>query len=229
TKPDAVNRLIKPCAAIGPSGKYYYYYYGPARLSVEYIVINPYDNKENTFRQIKDTLQLLLYKDNPDFVKTQYLETRGSMADIDIGDLREKVRYNKNKEEKTIHYNPIYAPLMIYEDQVLIFNHIQDKIEIYNSNGILIKNIPITYHKKEEWQNILYQDTKTQKVYTHFKYEWYSEITEIDLETGKLKAPFKITFRNIQKIQINNEYIYFLYSDIEKGMPSKCLYQQKLY
>ncbi|MBU0763261.1 MAG: carboxypeptidase-like regulatory domain-containing protein [Bacteroidetes bacterium] len=221
----AINRVNKPCAAIGPDGYYYYYYYGPAKLSVEYVYHNPKKDSDVVFRTVSDTAQLARFKDDPDRLKQAFGNLRGAMADIDVG------RLDKTKKPlyRDTLYKPVYAPLFLIRNTICIFNHVEGMLETFDLKGTPVKTVPIGYHTLQGWTQRLFYDKVTHKIYTLHQREGCSFISEIDLQTGLLLEPFKITFKKIEKIQINDGTIYFLYkSPISRKDEYKCLYQQKL-
>lgn len=225
-KQDWQNKINKPCVAQAKNGLYYYYFYGPARLSVNYSYYNSYTKTDSVFRQIKDTVasnELKNKLENQDAANS-----RGSMADLKLstweGGDKESFQQDADDNNKK---NQMYAPMLSIKDSLFIFNHCDGLIEVYSMNAKYKRRIKISYHKLSGWKHKIYTDRATNKVYTCFARNGIYEISEINLNTGYLEAPCKVPFSWIDKIQINEGNIYFLYKSAQYNY-KKCLYKLKL-
>jgi len=96
--------------------------------------------------------------------------------------------------------------------------------------GKIINKIPIDYYKENYWIQSIILDKKTLEVYTLFFDNGIYTIKEIDLKSGAIKRSVKIPeLLFIEKIKVNNNYIYFLYRDRYKETgENKMLYRMKI-
>lgn len=224
-KQDRLNKINKPCVAKAKNGLHYYYYYGPARLSVDYSFYNPYTKIDSVFRQIQDTAASNALKDKLE--KSTVSNSRGSMADIKVGDWDGDDKETFQQDADDNKKNLLYAPLLAIRDSLYIFNHCEGKIEVYNMSAKYKRSVSINYYKISGWKHKIYLDKETSRAYTCFWKNGIYEVNEINLNSGKLEEPCKIHFAWIDKIQINSGHIYYLYKSAQNNY-KKCLYKQKL-
>ncbi|MBI5218003.1 MAG: carboxypeptidase-like regulatory domain-containing protein [Bacteroidia bacterium] len=225
-KQDWLNKINKPCVAQTKNGLFFYYFYGPARLSVDFSFHNPVTKTDSVFRQVKDTSALNELKDKLE-KSTGATNTRGSMADIKVGewdgdDKDFGSEGGDNKKKKIF-----YTPMLSFRDSLYIFNHCEGKIEVYAINAKFKREVHISYHTLEGWKKKIYLDKATNKVYTCFWKNGHYEMNEIDLITGNLNEPCKIHYSWIDKLQVFEGNVYFLYKPAQFNY-KKCLYKQKL-
>ena len=114
--------------------------------------------------------------------------------------------------EEMCFSGPVFAPLCRLDDEILIFNFVDSKLEFYSPEGIHEKDILINFHKSSHWKEEIISDERCKKVYTLFVRDGISSLREINLENGKLMQTIKIPkFKFIEKIKINDNKLYFLY------------------
>lgn len=224
-KQDRLNKINKPCVAKTKNGLHYYYYYGPARLSVDYSFYNPFTKIDTVFRHIQDTAASKVL--NEKLEKSTVSNSRGSMADIKVGEWDGDDKETFQQDDDNNKKNLMYAPLLSIKDSLYIFNHYEGKIEVYNINAKYKRSVSINYHKTQGWKHKIYLDNETNRAYTCFWKNGIYEVNEINLNTGRLEEPCKIHFAWIDKIQINAGHIYYLYKSAQNNY-KKCLYKQKL-
>ena len=131
--------------------------------------------------------------------------------------------------EDLAFYKPVFAPLIKLHDTICIFDFTNSKIEFYSDSVSMIKEIPISFHNNKYWKREIFLDDVKEKVYTLFRKDGISTIQEINLKTGELanssvipELPF------IDKIKINNDNIYFLYTEHNEQSNYKKLYRMKI-
>jgi len=124
--------------------------------------------------------------------------------------------------------DPIFAPLILKNDSLLIFNFVDEQIESYSEFGQLIDEVPINFHTENHIKEKIYVDAITGKVYILFNRMGISTLKEINLKTGLLIHSIKIPdFVFIENIKIRNGIIYFLYKEC-KNQEYKQLYKMNI-
>ena len=110
--------------------------------------------------------------------------------------------------------DPIFVPLRKVRDTICIFNYVNSVMEFFDCEGELIYEIPVDFHNDKYWVEDIFIDEVSNKVYTYFKRNGISYLHEINLKNGGLGKEIKIPdFPFVSKIQINNDKVYFLYSE----------------
>ena len=127
--------------------------------------------------------------------------------------------------EQLIVYKAVYAPLYAIKDSLFLFNYEKNNIHIYNDSLKVAEKIDINYHLEKNWKPEMYYDTKQQKMYTKFQERGKTIIAEIDLSNGKILRTHQIPdFVFVEKISVEDDYIYFLYKEND-AMEYKKLYR----
>ena len=117
-----------------------------------------------------------------------------------------------------ILYKPVYAPLLVYYDTLLIFDHYKDLLFCYDSEFNLLNSIAISYHKKvkkQKWSQPLIQDLKTQNIFALFNNGGYFILKKFDINSGEVNSGFKLSNRFVEKVKIINGYAYYIYKPFE--------------
>lgn len=132
---------------------------------------------------------------------------------------------------QTVYYDPLYAPLFrVSEDSLLIFDHYKDKMYRYCADRGFVDSIDIHYHKqarKSGWEQPLIRDKVTGKIYAMFLLNGYTYLSEIDQNTGVIKDSFKLYYKYIDRIQIVDNKVYYVYRPYE-SVQKKYIYMEDL-
>jgi len=121
--------------------------------------------------------------------------------------------------EEMCFYNKKILPLMIVGDSIIIFNTLENLIEIYSCSGNLLSSKKMSFHQSRFWDKNFIQDKITGKIFTQFTKLGITSLCEINLKNGELEREIKIPQMNfVQKISVHNNRIYFLYNDNENHL-----------
>ncbi len=114
--------------------------------------------------------------------------------------------------EKMCFFAPVFAPLIVINDTVCIFNFVNDKIEYLNNKLKSIGETEINFHKNKTWKHKIIVDKKTGNVFTIFRKNGITTVKQIDKKNGKIVKSIKIPkYHWISNIKIYDNTIYFLY------------------
>jgi len=128
-----------------------------------------------------------------------------------------------------LYAKAVVAPLFRKENELYIFDFYNGHIEVFDSDLISIRKIPIDFQFRlvSDFPSIQYQDVdshdftrkilfdeKTGKAYAFYRMRSSGRqlLREVDLETGKIGKQTEIPdFPNISTIRIDDNVVYFLY------------------
>ena len=206
----------------------YYQNYEFQNLITNYYYIDTAQNKSMLFRTILDQSKADYLASNPEFIEGVDLVGTRQMGKINSVELREMWLWDVEQRFHHMAYlSPVFSPMEKIGDSIYIFNHPQSIIEIYNEHDSLLGETPIEYHqsrlkntatltrafyKPTKWQKEIYVDDIDRRAYTLFiNINGTKELKEIDLKTGRLKLSMTIPFPYVEKLQIRNGFVYFLY------------------
>lgn len=190
-----------------------------------------YDILDSTYRKIisiTDTLMMELYRSEYKWAdvrvklwaKNKELET-GIDAEIWVG---------ANYFTKSIYYKELYAPMFHRNDSLFVFDYYRDQLMIFDKEGRQLDSIPIYHHyhpKETGWKKNLIQDRVTGQIYAVMSLAGYTYIRRVDTKTGTLGEKIQLEFRYVEKVEINNNEVYYIYRPFESTQ-KKYLFREKL-
>lgn len=208
--------------------KLYFSTFNPDYPAFEYF---SYDQQDSTYLKImgvEDELMMELYRAEYKWVdvrtklwaKNQELAT-GIDAEIWVG---------ANVFTQSIYYKELYAPLFHRNDTLFVFDYYKDKLFKYNFLGEPIDSVGIYHHynpKTSGWRKKLIQDRKTGEIYALFQRAGYSYLGRVDTRTGEITEQVKLEYRYIDKIEIFDNFVYYVYRPFE-SIQKRYLYKERL-
>ncbi|MFN5148820.1 MAG: hypothetical protein ACK5EK_07430 [Flavobacteriia bacterium] len=204
-----------------------------SNFSKDYPAFNyyTYDQLDSTYSKIvhiEDALMMELYRAEYKWVdvrtklwaKNKELET-GVDAEIWVG---------ANYFTQSIYYKELYAPLFYKNDTVFVFDYYKDELFRFDSKGNSIDSIAIYHHyqpKATGWKKELIQDRQTGEIYAVYDRAGYTYLGLVDTKTGEITEKVKLEFRYIDKIAVNDNFVYYVYRPFESTQ-KKFLYKERL-
>lgn len=123
----------------------------------------------------------------------------------------------------------IYAPVVRKGKMICLFNHMNSKIQYFNTKGEQLREVPIRYHKIKRWKKYILYDELTEEVYTAFHTRWGEYICRIDLETGELSKAIPLDRALIEKVSIRNGVLYFIHRNPYQGAQNRMIQKLRVF
>ena len=190
-----IDSVLNPCIEY-LSGYFYMsrYYYNDQIL--RYYYVDEETAKYEVLSTISDSLGLVHLVDEERFAGM------GTYTESDV------------RFAKLFFFNPVFAPLTSIDSTICIFNYSNNVIEKYDDGGNCIEVVSIDFHHIKNWKEQLLVDEVLGKVYTVFKRNGITSISEINITTGEIgKAILIPKFIFVDKLKIRNGSLYFLYME----------------
>jgi hypothetical protein len=195
----------------------------------DYFEFNTADSTYNVMLKVEDTLMMELYR-----AEFKYVDIRTKIwahyKQLETG-IDKEVWVGATVFTNSIYYEPLYAPLFkTGEDSIVVFDHYKNKMFRYTPKAGFVDSTRISYHlnhRKSGWEQPIIQDQSTGKVYAIFLKGGYTYLSEIDRNTGSVKKSFKLFFKYVNRIQIIDSQVYYIYRPFE-SVQKKFLYKEKL-
>lgn len=129
--------------------------------------------------------------------------------------------------QRSFYYTPLYAPLYVINDSILIFDHYENKLYYYNEYNEPVDSIAINYHrlKEEKWEKNLLKDDYNNKIYSIYTKNGFYYLKKIDLSTGKIEFSFKLHHKYADNVKVKNDCVYYIYRPFE-SLQKKFLYRE---
>jgi len=193
--PDTFYKILNPCVTV-INNKYFLKQWSSHNQVLSYSMVNANDSTKKNVKVISDKRALRMLSDRNRF----YSMGVSLPTDADL------------RFEEMCFFAPIFAPMVKLKTQIAVFNFVDSKIELFEENGVPVKQIPIDFHKLKGWREEIFADEITGKAYSLFKINGISKLCEISLETGEIINENIIpNFKYIENIKVRNGFVYFLY------------------
>lgn len=210
------NAYIKPC--IDTIGKELYFSnFVPDYPEFSYFAFNTADSSLNEFKTVTDQELMRDYNMEYYFLKSkEKLQVRRLAEEFKID--KHRIAAHMRGLTGSMFYAPLYAPLFVVHDTVLVFDHYNNAILKYNKRQERIDSISINYHHPKnwkEWKRKIIMDSENHKAYALFQKGGFYYLKQIDLKTGNTLGTFKLSNEYVEKIRIKNDYVYYVYRPFE--------------
>jgi len=194
----------------------------------DYFAFDQLDSTYSKIIEIEDELMMELYRSEYKWVdvrtklwaKNKEYET-GIDAEIWVG---------ANYFTQSLYYKELYAPMFVKNDTVFVFDYYKDKLFKFDAAGNRLDSVAIYHHyqpKTTGWKKQLIQDQTTGEVYAVFNIAGYTYLGLVNLQTGEIKEKVKLEFRYIDKLAIQDNFVYYIYRPFESTQ-KKFLYKERL-
>lgn len=182
-----------------------------------YYAFNTSDSSVSPLRTITDEEQLKEYNMEYYFLKAKdKLYARKLAAEYQVD--KHRIAAIMSGVTSSIFYTPLYAPLFIINDTIVVFDHYSNSILSYNKKHERIDSVCIDYHHPKSWRDWKHEiilDKENHNVYALYQKNGYYFLKHIDLKTGKIIGSFKLLNRYVEHIRVKGDYVYYVYRPFE--------------
>jgi hypothetical protein len=225
---DNYKKFIMPC--LDTLGKdLYFSNYQKDYPEFTYYAYNTDNLCVSAFKTVCDKEALKGYNMEYYFLKPHERLYARKLAD-EYGIDKHKIAATMSGLTKSIFYAPLYAPLFIMNDTVLVFDHYSNAILKYDKKQRLLDSIPIDYNhppKWREWKHEIIVDRETANVYALYQKNGFYYLKHIDAYSGKIISSYKLTSQYAEKIKVKNNYVYYVYRPFE-SLQEQFVYKERI-
>lgn len=204
-----MDSILTPCyEQLSPN--YYFHQYLYRNQVLIYYFLNAETSRDGILAIVQDSMKMVQAREEVRFASMGTY----SWSDSVFADM--------------IFYKPVYAPLYKIDNQLYIFDLTNGLVRQFNSDGQELEPMKISWHHDKYLRKEIIVDELQAKAYAHFQRNGISTLRSINLKNGELENTYKVpTLAFIEKIRINNGYIFFLYKATVNDS-YKRLYKMKL-
>ncbi len=194
-----------------------------------YFSLKNNDSLSQILRTVCDADLLKLYN-----IEYRYLPT---YAKLECRRIADKLKIDKyivaalmSGFTKTHFYEPLYAPLIVLNDTIHVFNHYANYLYHYSKDLVMLDSVKINYHHPKnwkEWKKQILVDKQLNKVYAFFSRNGHHYIKGINTTTGAELGSYHLQHHSAQKIKLKDGYLYYVYRPFDSTQ-EKFLYREKI-
>lgn len=215
------NDYIKPCILRSDDDLIYLQtaYNG---LEKNYLRYNIETNSLTNFITISQQEEISQFKEDQNLIKQS---KTASNITSNSTERNKKIRDLQKKGDflEMIYYKPEFDNFLFSDqEQLILLNHIQGRIEKYDNFKLTSSN-KLKYIEDKAWMRKVILDKKTERIYTLFKKKNGIKIHEINIDSGDTKFidAIQTEIYNYENIRIDDGQLYYL--DNSKVNPSKLI------
>lgn len=207
--------------------QYYYSTFNELYPAVSFVATDRQDTTHITLREIKDDFMMELYR-----AQYKYVSGRDKLwayrKEQDTG-IDKEIWIGAAFFTQDILYKPVYAPLFVMRDTVHIFDQYKKLLFKYDHYHQLVDSVSIDFANNgiEKWEQPLIHDKTSDKVYGLYNKGGFYYIKSINCQDGKIDKVLKLKHRFVERIQITNGKVYYIYRPYE-SLQKKFLYAEDL-
>ncbi len=208
--------------------KMFFSNYSDVYPAFTYFTFDQYDSTYSKIIDVQDDLMMELYRSEYKWadVRTKlWAKEQENATGIDA-----EVWVGANYFTQSLYYKEVYAPLFYRNDSVFVFDYYKDVLFHFDAQGNRLDSVAIYHHyqpKVSGWKRQLIQDRVTGQVYALFDRAGYTYLGLVDLTSGQITEKVKLEFRYIDKVQVYNNHVYYVYRPFE-SVQKRFLYKERL-
>ena len=207
----------------------YFSNYSDVYPAFDYYEFNLKDSTYNVILEVEDTFMMEFYR-----AEFKYVDVRTKIwahqKQIETG-IDKEIWVGATVFTNSLYYNPVYAPLFkTGEDTIIVYDHYKNRMFRYTPESGFVDSTRISYHlqeRKSGWEQPLLQDKVQGKVYAMFEKNGFTYLREISKTTGHVKKSFKLHFKYVDRIQIIDGQVYYVYRPFE-SVQKKFIYRENI-
>jgi hypothetical protein len=195
----------------------------------EYKLHHPKVPKDETLRYMEDEFTMSLLRSQWKYLSGP-AKAQALRLEQELGVDKEIIAAYMSGFQQSIYYQDIYAPLIRVKDTLLVFDHPDHLLARYSLNGELMDSSSFHYHLKKhplKWGNEILFDKVEDKIYTYQKHWGNVEMIKLNLKTAAEEGAMPLSFSFVEKIRVNNGWVYYTYRPYESAT-HRYLYRQPL-
>lgn len=128
------------------------------------------------------------------------------------------------------YFEPLYAPLFVLNDTIMIFDHYENQIRRYRQDLLGAPSVPIDYHlgrSGRAWEKAILHDRSNDRVYAVFARNTRTWLQRIDTNDGTLGEPFELHHQYPEQVQVFDGHVYYVYREFGTSQ-RKTLYREAM-
>ncbi|MBL8002592.1 MAG: hypothetical protein JNL05_11575 [Flavobacteriales bacterium] len=132
--------------------------------------------------------------------------------------------------DRNIWFKPVYAPMFVVDDTIVVFDHYRGRLCKYNGELRLCGEVPIVHHmarQGRDWKGRIIQDAATGALYAEYQRSGQGWVQRIDARTGRPGAITRITHRYPEKVQVYDGGVYYIHR-AQGSLQKRTLYREPL-
>lgn len=195
----------------------------------DHLAYDPVGDSMRVVCTVMDTFMLSLFRSEYKYLKGPEKVVAMNLAS-ELGVDKEVVAGYMSGFQHNVWFKPVYAPLFVVGDTMLVFDHASAQLRKFNRELKEIGRVPLPYLSKVEgrdWSGRVMQDRARGALFAVFERNGYQWLRTIDPATGKLGERTRLSYRYPERTQVFDGHVYYVYRPFE-SLQKRSIYREKL-
>ncbi len=208
---DQIKRLLEPCVA-STNDALVFKALSRFKQAVIYFSINKMSKVSTLIHSCNDVEAEAVVQDFYLENTSAMMVARHTMGENSVSEQK----FARDVEENLMFYEQIldkeiYNPLFSINDSLVIFDHVNDSVFVYDENGNSFNNSFIHYRKENDWKKMLLMDGQTNKIFVVYEQDGIYSFANINVYTGLIGHKHKL-IKHIfpENIKLYGGFAYYL-------------------
>lgn len=197
--------------------------------ALDHLAFDP--ERDTTLRicSVVDTFMMELFRSSYKYMKGPDKVLAMNLA-ADLGSEKEVVAGYMSGFSRNIWYRPVYAPLYVVGDTLLVFDHERWLMRKFTRLFAPAGEVPLSYQRKADGPDRsgrIIQDRATEGLYALFRRNGNVWLRPIDPVSGTLGEPFRLSYAYPERVQVRGGEVYYIwrpYGSLQK----RTIYRERL-
>ncbi len=194
---------------------------------VDHVGLEPRTDSSALVATVIDSFMMTMFRS-----EYKYLSGRDKVVAMDLArELRtdpEVVAGYMAGFDRNIWFRPVYAPLFVVGDTIVVFDHYRGRLRKYDRAFKPCGEVPIVHHLARagrDWKGRILQDGRTGELYAEYQRYGQGWVQRIDPHTGSPGAITRLTYKYPGKVQVFGGGVYYIHRP-QGSLQKRTLYRE---
>lgn len=197
--------------------------------ALDHLALDPLADSLALICTVVDTFMMDLLRSEYKYMKGDDKVAAMNLA-AQLGVDKEVVAAYMRGFSRNVWFKPLYAPLFVVGDTLLVFDHARKRIRKFDRGFHERGSVPIIYQAKGEerlWAGRLSQDRSTGQVYAHFRKGGTFWLRAIDPVSGLLGPRHRLQHEYPERVQVQGGWAYYTWRP-HGSLQKRTIYRERL-
>lgn len=197
--------------------------------ALDHMALDPLRDTTRVICSVVDTFMMDLFRSEYKYMKGADKVLAMNLA-AELGVDKEVVAGHMTGFSRNIWFRPLYAPLFVVGDTLLVFDHARGQLRKFTRSFQEAGTVPLAHTAKEEgrhWSGRLVQDRATGQVHALFQRNGTAWLRAVDPVRGTLGTAFRLTHPFPERVQVHAGKAYYIWRP-HGSLQKRTLYREAL-
>src|SRR5690606_9106531 len=181
--------------------------------ALDHMALDPLRDTTRVVCSVVDTFMMDLFRSEYKYMKGADKVQAMNLA-AELGVDKEVVAGYMTGFSRNIWFRPLYAPLFVVGDTLLVFDHARGQLRKFTRTFQEAGTVPLAHTAKVEgrhWSGRLMQDRATGQVHALFQRNGTAWLRAVDPVRGTLGTAFRLAYGYPVRVQVHAGMVYYIW------------------